>query len=114
MGIKKLATLVKDNMTSRNGKMTLLAVGAVVASNTALAFTTPAAGSAGYELYDLVITDGLQGVPGFVGGAWLLAQAGQMMKESVWKAGLQAAGGAAIIKAEAVLGTLGAMNTNVM
>lgn len=109
---KKSVNAIKKTFT--NPKLAWLFVGAALVSESALAFSVPAASAPGYDLYTLVVTNGLQGVPGFVGGAWLIAQAGQMMKESVWKAGLQAAGGAAIIKSDTVLPTLGALIQNVV
>lgn len=114
MSNKQRSVLLKDKVKAafNNTKGAYFFAATALVSNSAMAFTKPASGAAGYDLYTLVIENGLQGVPGFVGGAWLIAQAGQMMKESVWKAGLQAVGGAAIIKADAVLPTLGAMITN--
>jgi len=105
-------TSKKIKSAINNTKAAWFFASCALVSNSAMAFNKPAAGAAGYDLYTLIIENGLQGVPGFVGGAWLLAQAGQMMKESVWKAGLQAVGGAAIIKADAILPTLGAMVTS--
>lgn len=105
--LRQLTTAIRNTKITK--KHVFIAASSLLVSGTALAFKTPAGEAPGKELYDLFVVNGLQGVPGFIGGAWLIAQAGQMMKESVWKAGLQAAGGIGLVKADAIMPTLGAL-----
>lgn len=119
-GLKKAADffnpLKKDGKPVTNGQrvVTLLlligvAVVAVVYSQMTGAYTTPATGDPGYDMYDLVINKGLDGPVGFVIGSWLLINAGTTMGSNPKAAALQAIGGGALIKAEEVANTLGAL-----
>ncbi len=54
--------------TARAGDLALLAVLALFAGSTANAFQAPAAGDLGYDIYDIVVNQGVKGPLGFVGG----------------------------------------------
>ncbi len=104
----KLTQLVKA-AASKVKTVAYVGAGLAVTSTPALAFTTPASSEPGYEIYDLVINKGFQGPIGFMAGAWILTQAGTVIKESTWKGAATAVGGVALIKADTVLPAIGAL-----
>lgn len=53
---------------ARASDVALLVVLVVFAGSTASAFQAPAAGDLGYDIYDIVVNQGVKGPLGFVGG----------------------------------------------
>jgi hypothetical protein len=78
-------------------------------SSAVLAFTTPAAGSFGYDVYNTVVNDILGGPIGFVGGVFLIVWgATQLMRNWMMTIACVIAG-TVLIKAVTILTSLGAL-----
>ncbi|MBB6117759.1 hypothetical protein F4826_004738 [Rahnella inusitata] len=86
-----------------------LALAALVIGDAAHAFTTPAAGSFGYNIYDIAINKVAKGPIGFVGGGWLIATAATKMNEGWVRALPYAIGGSCLIKVDELTTSLGAL-----
>lgn len=86
-----------------------LAMAALVIGDAAHAFTTPAAGSFGYNIYDIAINKVAKGPIGFVGGGWLIATAATKMQEGWMRALPYAIGGSCLIKVDELTTSLGAL-----
>lgn len=91
--------------------ITLAAAGLAVLAvgDAAHAFTTPAAGSFGYNIYDIAINKVAKGPIGFVGGGWLIATAATKMNEGWVRALPYAIGGSCLIKLDELTTSLGAL-----
>lgn len=91
--------------------LTLLSMtmAALVIGDAAHAFSTPAAGSFGYNIYDIAINKVAQGPIGFVGGGWLIATAATKMNEGWVRALPYAIGGSCLIKVDELTTSLGAL-----
>lgn len=75
---------------------------------TASAITAPAAGDFGYDIYDIAVNDILQGPIGFVGGlACIVIGAVFAVKQQFMGAIPCVLGGAAIIKGDTIVQSLG-------
>lgn len=72
-----------------------------------LAVTTPAAGSFAYDLYDIAVLKILQGPIGFVGGCGAIVYGAILAMQSPLGAITPILGGAALLKADAIVNTLG-------
>ena len=93
----------------RHGRtLAVMLLGTMLASP-AMAFTAPAAGSFGYDAYDLVVNKGCGGPLGWVGAAFLMIWGiSNIMKQ--WLITVVCAIGAAlIVKLPTVLTSLGAL-----
>ena len=89
--------------------LALLLVAALLISSVAAAFTAPAAGDFGYDVYDIVVNQILNGPIGFIGGLFLIVfGATQIMKNWVLTI-LCIIAGTVLIRAEALVVTLGAV-----
>jgi len=76
----------------------------------ALAITTPATGSFAYDVYDIAVNDILKGPVGFVAGIGAIAfGAVAAIRSEVMAAVPAVLGGAALLKADAIVGSLGAI-----
>jgi len=72
-----------------------------------LAVTTPGAGSFAYDLYDIAVVKILQGPIGFVGGVGCIAFGAIAAMQHPLSAITPILGGAALLKADAIVNTLG-------
>jgi hypothetical protein len=83
--------------------------GAMLMTGVAAAFTTPAAGSFGFDVYDIVVNQILNGPIGFIGGVILIVfGATQIIKN--WMLTIMCViAGTVLIRAEDLVVTLGAM-----
>jgi|GEM_PF-330921 len=89
--------------------LALLLVATLLISSVAAAFTAPAAGDFGYDVYDIVVNQILNGPIGFIGGLFLIVfGATQIMKNWVLTI-LCIIAGTVLIRAEALVVTLGAV-----
>lgn len=80
-----------------------------LSAGVASAFTAPAAGSLGYDVYDVVVNQLLSGPIGFVGGVILIVfGATQVMKQWLITV-LCVIAGTVIIKAQSITTSLGAL-----
>ena len=87
----------------------LAATGLVVAVN-AMAMTVPAAGSFAYDLYDIGVNQILLGPIGFVAGvACMVFAAILAIRQMILPAAGVVLGGAFLLKADAVVQTIGAI-----
>ncbi len=95
--------------TRRIFSLALLMIVALFISSIAAAFTAPAAGDFGYDVYDIVVNQILNGPIGFIGGLFLIVfGATQIMKNWVMTI-LCIIAGTVLIRAEALVVTLGAL-----
>ncbi len=82
---------------------------ALVVSTDAFAITTPAAGSFAYDVYDIAVTKILQGPIGFVAGVIAIVTGAVFaIKSEIMTAIPAVIGGAVLLKADAVVNSLGA------
>lgn len=97
--------------TTRKAVLAALACGAIVlAAGNAAAFTTPAAGTFAYDLYDIGVLKVLNGPIGFVGGVGAMCAAGILaIRQMILPAVGTVLGGAFLLKADSVVTTLGAL-----
>ena len=86
----------------------LLAGGGLV-SPVVSAFTTPAAGSFGFDVYDVVVTQILSGPIGFVGGVFLIVWGATQLMRSWMTTVTCVIAGTVLIKSVAILTSLGAV-----
>jgi len=103
---KKLSVLF------RNHKKSVIAasvLGAVVVSQAAFAIVAPVAGSLGFDLYDVAVNDLLKGPAGFVGGLGAVVYGVTQLAKSWMITALSVLGGSAMIKADTIVTSLGAM-----
>lgn len=82
--------------------LTVLAVGAQ-------AFTAPAAGSFGYDVYDIVVNQILGGPIGFIGGVFLIVWGASKVMTSWIITVLCVISGTILIRAEDLVVSLGAL-----
>jgi hypothetical protein len=88
-------------------QLLLAVVVSLLVSSVATAFTAPAAGDFGYDVYDIVVNQILNGPIGFIGGLFLIVfGATQIMKNWVMTI-LCIIAGTVLIRAEALVVTLG-------
>jgi hypothetical protein len=89
--------------------LVLMVFGASFGSSAVFAFTTPAAGSFGYDVYNTVVNDILGGPIGFVGGVFLIVWgATQLMRNWMMTIACVIAG-TVLIKSVTILTSLGAL-----
>jgi hypothetical protein len=91
------------------GALVMIAALCLVSSN-AMAMTVPAAGSFAYDLYDIGVNQILLGPIGFVAGvACMVFSAILAIRQMILPAAGVVLGGAFLLKADAVVQTIGAM-----
>ncbi|WP_303745453.1 conjugative transfer protein TraE [Enterobacter hormaechei] len=86
-----------------------LALAALAVSQGAFAWTTPTAGSFGYNIYDIAIEKVAKGPIGFVGGGWLIALGATKLNEGWTRALPFIVGGSCLIKVEELTTSLGSI-----
>ena len=80
---------------------------AFFAAPAAFAIATPVAGDFAFEIYDLVVNDILNGAIGFVGGVIAIVYGASQLMRSWMVAILGIVGGAIILSADVITGSLG-------
>ncbi|MFH7319278.1 hypothetical protein ACHHRT_01565 [Desulfurivibrio sp. D14AmB] len=99
--------------TRHNRKVVLAAMACcavVLAAGQAAAFTAPVAGSFAYDLYDVGVNGVLKGPIGFVAGVGAMAGAAFLaFRQMILPAAGTVLGGVFMLKADAVVETLGMM-----
>lgn len=90
-------------------KVAVLALvsGGLWSGNAVLAFTAPAAGTFGYDIYDVVVTQILSGPIGFVGGVVLIVWGASQLMRSWMTTIMCVIAGTVLIKAVTILTSLG-------
>ncbi|PXW50356.1 hypothetical protein DFO55_12427 [Grimontella sp. AG753] len=81
----------------------------LLVSQGVFAFTTPATGSFGYNVYDIAINKIASGPIGFTGGAWLIATGSTKMNEGWTRALPFILAGSCLIKLDEITQSLGAI-----
>jgi hypothetical protein len=76
-------------------------------SNAASAITAPAAGSFGYDMYDIGVNSILKGAPGFVGGTAGIIYAATQLSKNWIAAALGILACSAVLKADSITTSLG-------
>jgi len=93
-------------MSKKVGLLSVL--GFVGLAGVAHAFTTPAAGSFMYDLYDIAVNKLLKGPAGFVAGVGAMVfGAFTLLRGAVLQSIPAVLGGAVLIKADSIVNTLG-------
>ena len=115
----KYLPLLSDPLTpdveqgKKNVAAVLFAAAAVLfMANTCMAWTAPATGSFAYDLYDLVVVQGIQGAIGFISAVFLLITGIFLLVRQMvlWGVTMFLAAGI-LAKADAIITSLGAMIT---
>lgn len=83
------------------------AVSSVFVAQAVMAIAAPAAGTLGYDLYDVAVNDMLNGPVGFVGGLGAVLYGATQIAKSWMIAGLSVLGGSAVINADTIVASLG-------
>jgi hypothetical protein len=108
-----VGALTLSDRQFRHFNVAMLAVLALMITmqvNPVTAFTTPAAGSFGYDFYDVMVNKVANGSIGFVGGLFILVVGLVQVFRGQWALGCTALlAGTGIVKAETILNTLGAI-----
>ena len=91
----------------RRTAIMLLALGSLLSANAAMAFTAPEAGSFGFDIYDVVVTQILSGPIGFVGGVVLIVWGASQLMRSWMTTIMCVIAGTVLIKAVTILTSLG-------
>ena len=93
----------------RTRSKAILASLLTLASLTATAFTAPAAGSFGYDIYDIVVNQILGGPIGFIGGVFLIVFGATKVMTQWMMTVLCVIAGTILIRADDLVVTLGAL-----
>lgn len=107
-----LLNAVKFALGKKPTAVTLIA-GFTFAAAGAAAITAPAAGSFGYDLYDILVTQGLQGAPGFAAGVLGVAWSASKLSANWMLASLGVLGSTCVLKADTITTSMGMM-TNLL
>jgi len=110
--LKAMVTLENpDPDTARKLGIGLAVGGAVLlTSSAAFAITSPASGSFAYDIYDIGVNKILQGPIGFVGGVGAMVTGAVMaIQQKILPAVACVLGGAAMLKADTLVSSLGAI-----
>ncbi len=103
----------RERTNGRKTTLILLLAAAIVDAlwaNNASAVSAPAVGDFAYDIYNIAVTKILQGPIGFVAGCGAIALgAVSAMQSKIMQAVPAILGGAALIKADAIVTTLGAI-----
>lgn len=99
----------KESKVAKFITFAAMGVAVLAVGDAAHAFTTPATGSFGYNIYDIAINKVAKGPIGFVGGGWLIATAATKMNEGWVRALPYAIGGSCLIKLDELTTSLGAL-----
>jgi hypothetical protein len=86
-----------------------MALGMMMLAATAGAFAAPAAGSFGYDVYDIVVNQILNGPIGFIGGVILIVFGATQIIKNWMMTIMCVIAGTVLIRAEDLVITLGAM-----
>jgi len=109
--VKAGGSAAKKVITSRKFQTRFGAVaimGTVLSARAALAMTQPVSGDFMFDIYDIAVNDILQGPVGYVGGAGaMVVGAITAMQQKIMPAIICILGGATLLKADAIVGTLG-------
>lgn len=87
----------------------LLVASSLINMPQAMAFTTPAAGSFGFDVYDIVVNQILGGPIGFVGGVALIVWGGSQVMKNWMITILAIVAGTIIIRAGTLVTSLGVL-----
>jgi hypothetical protein len=111
-GVTVNASLQTVSAVSRLGKalrVPAAAFAALLMSGLAMAFTAPAVGSFGYDVYDIVVNQILNGPIGFIGGVILIVFGATQIIKNWMMTIMCVIAGTVLIRAEDLVITLGAM-----
>jgi hypothetical protein len=89
--------------------MVLAGLALLLASGVAGAFTAPAAGDFGYDVYDIVVNQILNGPIGFIGGVALIVFGATQIMKNWFSTILCIIAGTVLIRADSLVVTLGAL-----
>ena len=92
-----------------NLRLTLVGGALLLASGMAGAFTAPAAGDFGYDVYDIVVNQILNGPIGFIGGVALIVFGATQIMKNWFSTILCIIAGTVLIRADSLVVTLGSL-----
>ncbi len=92
---------------ARTTFVALAVVAALFLSSVASAFTAPATGDFGYDVYDIVVNQILNGPIGFIGGVALIVFGATQIMKNWFSTILCIIAGTVLIRAESLVVTLG-------
>ncbi|MBM9514060.1 hypothetical protein [Desulfogranum marinum] len=99
-----------DMQTKKTTLITALSLACLMVATNTLAMTTPATGSFAYDLYDIGVNQMLLGPIGFVGGCAVMVLAAILaIRQMLLPAAGAILGGAFLLKADAVVQSVGAV-----
>lgn len=104
--VNSIKAAALGSLKTPTGKLALGTTVIIIAAG-ASAITAPAAGSFGYDLYDVGVNDILKGAPGFIGGMVGIIFSATKMSENWKAAGLGILASTAVIKADTITSSLG-------
>ncbi|QLI60545.1 hypothetical protein IBG34_23675 (plasmid) [Aeromonas media] len=87
----------------------MVGAAAVLITPEAAAWSTPAAGAFGYDLYDIGVNKLLKGPVGFVAGVGIIAYSASNFSQGPWKAITGVLMGSGMAKADTITSSMGAM-----
>lgn len=109
MNVKDQLQTTREKQGKNLTTLVMVAICCLISSN-AIAMTVPAAGSFAYDLYDIGVNQILLGPIGFVAGvACMVFSAILAIRQMILPAAGVVLGGAFLLKADAVVQTVGAM-----
>ena len=91
----------------RTAVLMLAVVATMLLSTVASAFTAPATGDFGYDVYDIVVNQILNGPIGFIGGVALIVFGATQIMKNWFSTILCIIAGTVLIRAESLVVTLG-------
>ena len=107
--LEEVCSNVADTV-AKMPKRTLAFFSGLFATGAAMAITAPAADSFGYDLYDILVLQGVQGAPGFVIGVLGIGYSALQLNSGNWKLPvLGVLGSSAVLRADDITTTLGFM-----
>ncbi|BCK65883.1 conjugative transfer protein TraE [Aeromonas caviae] len=120
MNIQNTAALIKqklhgvaENMSApgvQKGLFTcLVGAAAILSTPEVAAWSTPAAGSFAYDMYDIGVNKLLKGPVGFVAGVGIIAYSASNFSQGPWKAIMGILMGSGVAKADTITSSMGAM-----
>jgi hypothetical protein len=104
-----LQVLSRVSILGKALRVPAAAFAALLMTGVAMAFTAPAAGSFGFDVYDIVVNQILNGPIGFIGGVILIVFGATQIIKNWMMTIMCVIAGTVLIRAEDLVITLGAM-----
>ncbi len=104
--------MINQHILSRRAlalkRSALVAAALIASSGAAIAFTAPTTTDLGYDIYDIVVNQGIKGAPGFVAAAiFIVFGFGSLFQQRILPGIFGLVAGAALFAADNVVTSLG-------